>query len=293
MNPNNNPVSIIIPFRNEEKYLERTCENMQYLVKNYSQIDVVYINSRSQDSSESIIKQFNRFKVLSCDKSGPYAARNAGITGTTSDILVFADADCLYSNKWLSEILAAFEGGLVKMCIGSVQCDSSRSFLLRSLDRYNHLNMKRCYQNHGNTYTWAHGGNMAVKRELFEEFGLFKEVDGGEDTCFFHRVSKNLNSGKVHILNDCHCTHLEIPSTAIFLKRAFNRGKKHAERNDKLEYVSFFERLKENLQSISAGELKLKDYVGANITLLLWFTFKKLGLISNAIKRHLERSSEK
>lgn len=93
-------VSIIIPIYNVEKYLKRCLDSVvNQTLKN---IEIVCIDDESSDNSLNILNEYSkkdeRIKVLKIKKSGPSAARNAGMKIATGKYFGFVDSD-----DWIDE----------------------------------------------------------------------------------------------------------------------------------------------------------------------------------------------
>ena len=100
--------SIIVPARNEEKYISRTIKwlkKLDYPAENY---EVIIVESGSSDRTFQIAKKFTckNIKVYHFDKKGVSRARNFGAKKSSGKCkwFVFMDADTLPKNNFLSEI---------------------------------------------------------------------------------------------------------------------------------------------------------------------------------------------
>ncbi len=88
-------VSIIIPFYNDEKYIEECIKSaIQQTEKN---IEIICINDGSQDGSEAIIRKYakedRRIHIIRQENQGLSVARNTGIKQARGEYLCFLDAD--------------------------------------------------------------------------------------------------------------------------------------------------------------------------------------------------------
>ena len=116
----------------------------------------------------------------------PGAARNAAAEIATGDVLLFADADVVVPPTWIDDFLGAWDGRTA--LAGAVRNGHPRSvtgtadYLCEFLD----FTPRRRAES-----TW-HGVtcNLLVPRRLWEEFGPFADVIGGEDTAFTHGLAR-------------------------------------------------------------------------------------------------------
>lgn len=86
-------VSVIIPFYNEEEYIEKAL--ISVLNQTYENLEILLINDGSTDNSLKIVKKFNdkRIKIIESTNNGVSIARNIGIKESKGNYLCFLDAD--------------------------------------------------------------------------------------------------------------------------------------------------------------------------------------------------------
>lgn len=88
-------ISIIIPFYNEEKYLNRCLNSI--INQTYKDLEIILIDDGSHDNSFNIAKEYeqkdNRIKVYKQDNEGLSCARNKGLDKSNGDYIVFIDAN--------------------------------------------------------------------------------------------------------------------------------------------------------------------------------------------------------
>jgi glycosyltransferase involved in cell wall biosynthesis len=91
----NQLVSIIIPFYNAEKTLERCLKSV--INQTHENIEICLINDGSTDNSEHVCKNFiiqdKRIRYLSQTNKGVSYSRNKGIAMATAHLISFIDAD--------------------------------------------------------------------------------------------------------------------------------------------------------------------------------------------------------
>jgi len=85
-------VSVIIPFYNEESYLENCLESV--LNQTLDNIEIICINDGSTDNSADIVRQYgDKVKLIVQDNKGQSAARNKGLEIAQGKYIGFLDAD--------------------------------------------------------------------------------------------------------------------------------------------------------------------------------------------------------
>ena len=105
----NPKVSIILPARNEEKFIERCLDSL--LEQDYTNYEIVAINDSSEDSTGSIIKKYSeKFpKVIFVDakpKPDEWIGKNwaciEGYKKSSGELLLFTDADTMHTSSVIS-----------------------------------------------------------------------------------------------------------------------------------------------------------------------------------------------
>ena len=105
----NPKVSIILPARNEEKFIERCLDSL--LEQDYANYEIVAINDSSKDSTGKIIKKYSeKFpKVIFVDakpKPNGWIGKNwaciEGYKKSSGELLLFTDADTMHTSTVIS-----------------------------------------------------------------------------------------------------------------------------------------------------------------------------------------------
>lgn len=111
-------VSVIVPIYNVEKYLKYSIGGI--LKQSYKNLEIILVNDGSQDNSLAICEEYskidNRIKIISVENGGQGRARNIGLQHSTSDWILFLDADDYYDNnavEYLVELAERYGSDLV------------------------------------------------------------------------------------------------------------------------------------------------------------------------------------
>jgi len=96
----NTSVSIVIPFHNGSRWIERALESVQNQTIRANEVIVVNDGS-SEDESGFLVRLQQRFnfEILNQENSGQSAARNLGVSKATSDYICLLDQDDYYLPK--------------------------------------------------------------------------------------------------------------------------------------------------------------------------------------------------
>lgn len=95
-------VSIIIPMRNESRYIARCLDSLNN--QTYSDFEVILIDDGSVDNTIEIANKYD-VKLLKQQHWWPGRARNRWAKEAKWDIFVFVDADMYFDNKYLENLI--------------------------------------------------------------------------------------------------------------------------------------------------------------------------------------------
>ena len=98
-------VSIIIPFYNAEKYIDRCVSSI--LNQTYKNIEAVFVSDGSNDNSISKVNKYKNetIKIYSIDKSGVSVARNFGIDKANGKYITFMDVDDELTDNFVEKLV--------------------------------------------------------------------------------------------------------------------------------------------------------------------------------------------
>ena len=86
-------ISVIIPYKNAEKYIPRCAES---LLQQDSNFEFIFVNDDSEDDGPEILKNYadSRFVMLyNSGCPGVSGARNVGLANAEGDWITFLDVD--------------------------------------------------------------------------------------------------------------------------------------------------------------------------------------------------------
>jgi len=190
---------------------------------------VLVVDSETEKNFYSSIPELRNslINVIASKRSGLSAARNCGIRNCNCDIVTFIDDDAVADKNWLYEIVETFKdknivvvGGQVKPIFSGKRIKESFNWLVGCTDKMN---------------TRPIGCNMAIRKEILEEVGVFNENLGrvknrlliGEETDLFLRIKKYKPKAKV-IFNPravvYHNISKDRTKIKFILKRSFYEG---------------------------------------------------------------------
>lgn len=100
-------VSVIIPIFNMQEYIEECIDSV--IKQSLHELEIICIDDGSQDNSYDILKEYaktdNRIKIIKQHNQGVAVARNMGIHEAIGKYVLFMDADDMYPNERVVELL--------------------------------------------------------------------------------------------------------------------------------------------------------------------------------------------
>lgn len=196
------PVSIIVPFRNEETNIKECIKSLIEL-KLPDSSEIIFVNDHSEDDSVQILNnylvKYDNISCLSLNKAkGKKQAVLKGIENASNEIIVTLDADCKVKANWIKALTAPFINENVKMVVGYIQYDEDNFYSI-----FNQLEWNAMFVlNFFHRPIVCSGANLAFKKSFFSSLKnpFNMEVESGDDVYLMHNVlKKNKNSVKIVI----------------------------------------------------------------------------------------------
>lgn len=247
-------ISVLVCTRNRARAIEKALPAILAQPEgSHYDYEVVVVDNGSTDDTRQVIEGFARahlrLRYLYEARAGLSYARNAAIRGSQGEVLAFTDDDVLVTENWLAELHQEFAADPRLQLLGG------RVLLARAeLCRIAHYPAtERRIVHFPNAGDVAMGANMAFRRQLFEEIGLFdvrlgagRFFAGGEESELFYRALKAghymLYAPNVLVYHDHDRTTVE---QACRLEYSYGKGfsaylLKHVLRGDKYAAQAFY-----------------------------------------------------
>lgn len=167
-------VTVIIAAYNEEKYIAQTISNK--LAQNYPQekLSIVVVSDESTDQTDALVQQLmtthsNLHLIRQEPRQGKTAALNRAVAETSSDIIVFSDANSIYHPDAIAHLVNTLEDDSIgyvtgKMVYvnqqGEIAGDGTSAYM-----RYE--NFLRSLETKTSSVVGVDGGIDAMRRELY------------------------------------------------------------------------------------------------------------------------------
>ena len=190
-------VSIVIPCRNEEKYIGKCLDSILNSDYDKSLLEVFVCDGMSEDKTESTILLYSQYSFIKLlknkHKTTPYAL-NLGINNSSGDVIMILGAHAELSSDYISQCIATFHLDEKIGCVGGLLQTISEDEQTKSIAKA----MSSSF-GVGNAYfrTGAKEGYVdtvafgAYKKEVFNTAGLFDEsLTRNQDDEFNYRITK-------------------------------------------------------------------------------------------------------
>lgn len=191
-------ISVIIPFYNAEKYLERCIKSI--INQTFSDYELILINNLSKDNSWDIALRYSakddRISLINCTAQGVSHARNLGLNTARGRYIYFADADDYLEPDTLNRLFSAMltdsrcscaEMGLYKeKDDGNIFFESDINFQERTFTKNAFLNdLFSSTVGHYQGYLW----NKLLKRDIIvdNQISFDTDISYNEDRLFLFK----------------------------------------------------------------------------------------------------------
>lgn len=195
-------VSVIIPFRNEH---ENIVDNVKSIInQNYpnENFEVIYVNDNSSDDSLQLLNEFPKpynIKVFSIPNDYfPNAHKKRairyGIENSVGEIIVTTDADCFYSENWLSSLINNFDDdtGFVSGPVAFL--DDENAFSKLQQLEFAGLVIAGAGLIGVGKPTICNAANIAYRKKTYDEVnGFYDQMDlsSGDDELLMQKIAKD------------------------------------------------------------------------------------------------------
>jgi cellulose synthase/poly-beta-1,6-N-acetylglucosamine synthase-like glycosyltransferase len=165
-------LSIIIAAYNEAGSIQKTIENKLSLRYPAEKMEIVVVSDSSTDGTDEIVKSLSagNLRLLRQEpRQGKTAALNLAVAQARGEILVFSDANSLYHEDVLSEIMSNFADPRVGYVTGRMEYVTSDSVIGTGTSGYmNYENRLRTLETAVGSIVGVDGGIDAMRKSLYQ-----------------------------------------------------------------------------------------------------------------------------
>jgi len=201
------PVTLIIPFRNEEKRLPDLVGDLSRQSYPDDLFEVIFVNDHSRDGSKvllnNLIRSKSYFKCLDMppERSGKKEALCFAVQYTRSEWIIQTDCDCRLGPYFIASHMAFLEAYPSDMVAGLVTTRDEAGRFLESFERLDLLSLVGVGAGsfHYGRPIMCNGANLAYSKDLFlttRQFDPVESVSSGDDMFLMigaRKLGKNLS----------------------------------------------------------------------------------------------------
>lgn len=222
-------VSVIIPMRNEGKYIGKCLESVLRQEHPSDKLEIIVVDGMSDDKSRKIVFEYsethNFIKLLNNPKNIATTGMNIGIKNASGGIIIILSAhscpsqDFIHKNVELLDKIGADCVGGVLESVAEGYLGKAIAFTLSSPFGVGGARF-RYTRRAGYVDTVAYG---AYRREVFDKIGLFDErLVRNQDIEFNSRLRKA--GGKIYLSPEIKSYYYCPETIARFCQQAFSNG---------------------------------------------------------------------
>lgn len=206
-------VSVLVPVRNEERYIERCLYSIAAQEYPRERFEVIVIDGMSDDATRAVVGRFAAESTLSLlllenPRRKPAAALNIGLGHARGDVIVRVDGHAALAPDYVRRCVHALEDSAADCAGGALRSEgdtyAGRAIALAMSSRFGVGDAGfRVGGEGGEVDTVAFG---AYRREVFDRIGGFAEdIDRGEDDEFNYRLRDA--GGIILLVPDAHASY--------------------------------------------------------------------------------------
>jgi glycosyltransferase involved in cell wall biosynthesis len=203
---NHTSITIAICTYNRAEYLSDTLRYLSEQTADSNHFEILVINNNSSDQTAKVCADFVEdnphlnFKAVEETKQGLSFARNRAIDEATFSSILYIDDDVRLDKDFVKIVLQKLEsnpdakcaGGRINVSFDDGEPDWIPDELMPMFGLHDLGDQEKVYPK----TNFPRGGNMLIKKEVFDEIGRFdtdlgrigKELLGSEEKAFFDRA---------------------------------------------------------------------------------------------------------
>lgn len=181
-------ISVVIPHLNDPGGLRRCLTSLFAQDFDTRRVEIIVVDNGSTSLPVEIRSDFQGVVLAQEEEPGPGRARNKGVSVATAPLIAFMDADCVADRNWLATIETAFDDQALEVAGGQVRiamANPSRPTMLEAYESVFSYRQKHYIEKLG----FSCGGNLAMRRSVFDRVGPFAGIEISEDRDWGQRAT--------------------------------------------------------------------------------------------------------
>lgn len=182
---NLSPATVIICTRNRTADLKRCLESLA--AGTVQPAEVIVVDNDPQNGDTKKVAEKFGVKYVPEPRPGLSIARNTGLAAATQDLVLFTDDDVVLHKYWYLNAVAPFSNSSLMGMTGLVLAAEMESVGQRVFEKFWRFNQGYVQKKYNHSFITSNqkkgapvwdigaGANMAFRKKVFEEVGLFDE----------------------------------------------------------------------------------------------------------------------
>lgn len=165
IDPNYQPlVTLVITVHNEEKVIETKIKNT--IESNYpeNRLEIIVASDGSTDNTTEICNRYNKVKFLDLPREGKTSAQNEAVKYSKGEIVVFSDANIVYEDNAIKELVTPFSDNRVGCVCGRLIYSTGKAEKVY----WSYETIIKMLEGRIGKLVGANGGIYAVRKELYQ-----------------------------------------------------------------------------------------------------------------------------
>ncbi|MBQ84359.1 MAG: succinoglycan biosynthesis protein exoa [Candidatus Marinimicrobia bacterium] len=222
-------VSVVIPMRNEEKYIGKCLDSLLAQEWDGSPLEVVVVNGESKDRSKQIVESmmptFSRLKLLDNPRRITPVSLNMGVKAATGDVIIILGAHSYVAKDFVSKNLHFLDTMAVDCVGGSIAPvgDSYQGEAI-ALAMSSPIGVGNAFYRYSKVQRLVDTVQFgAYRREIFYRIGYFdEELVRNQDFELNHRIVST--GGRILLAPQVHGYYVVRSSIPKLFKQYFDYG---------------------------------------------------------------------
>lgn len=219
-------ISVIVPVFNTGPYLDRLVEALLGQEYPREHFELLFVDNGSSDNSVEFLGRYPEIRVLHESERGSYAARNRGLREARGEIIAFTDSDCFPVPGWLASIDDGFRSSNALALMGP-RLPPTEKRSVRLVADYDNRKNEFIFASGDASIYCGHTNNMAVRKTVFDQAGMFVQRARGADTIFIQELVKAHSCDAVRWCGEMAVVHAELISAAAYFGKVKTYSRSH------------------------------------------------------------------
>ena len=204
------PVSLIVVYRNEKNNLERLIKGVESQSIDKAKLELILVNDHSTDGSFELIQELVKLSSLTLrhlyleGEFGKKAGVCLGVQQASHELILCTDADCDLPPNWAITMIRPFVNKEIQMVLGAVRLSGSSGWFKKlqkiEFSTLMAITLLTCRRERA---ILSNGANYAFRKGAFEESKAYPnnlKINTGDDVFLLHALKRKFDKSCVVFL---------------------------------------------------------------------------------------------